>query len=74
MPLSQPDHYGTEADGTASDKFCTYCYQNGEYTDPSLTAERMIELSARGWSDQDPNLTYEQAKAQMLQILPHLER
>jgi hypothetical protein len=34
----------------------------------------MIELSARGWSDNDPNLTYEQAKAQMTEILPHLER
>jgi hypothetical protein len=74
MPLSQPEHQGTEADGSASEKYCTYCYQHGQFTDPTLTAEQMIELSARGWSDNDPTLTYEQAKAQMAEILPHLER
>ena len=74
MPLTQPEHYGTEADGAKSTKFCAYCYQQGKYTNPNITAEQMIELSARGWSDQDPNVSYEQAKTQMTQILPHLER
>ena len=71
MPLSQPEQYGTEADGSKSTKFCSYCYQQGKYTDPNITAEKMIELSARGWSDQDPNVSYEHAKTQMTQILPH---
>ena len=36
--------------------------------------EQMIEISAKGWADQDPNVSFEEAKAQMSQILPQLER
>jgi hypothetical protein len=39
-----------------------------------MTLGEMIEVSAKGWSDQDPNITYMQAKAQMEQIIPYLER
>jgi hypothetical protein len=74
MPMSQPEHFGSEADGSKSNKFCIYCYKDGRFTHPDATLEQMIEISAKGWSDQDPNISYEQAKTQMAQILPHLER
>ena len=74
MPLSQPELFGTEADGSKSEKYCVYCYKDGKYTQPDATLEQMIEISAKGWSDQDPSVTYEQAKAQMKQALPQLER
>jgi len=74
MPLGKPELFGTEADGAKSEKYCTYCYQNGVFTQPDATLEEMIEISAKGWSDQDPNTSYEQAKAQLFQMLPHLER
>ena len=74
MPMSQPEQFGSEADGSKSNKFCIYCYKDGRFTQSDATLEQMIEISAKGWSDQDPNVTYEQAKTQMAQILPHLER
>ncbi len=33
MPLKQdPEHGGTEADGTKSPRYCSYCYQDGKFT------------------------------------------
>jgi hypothetical protein len=46
----------------------------GEFTGPKTTFDEMIEISAKGWSDQDPDVSLEQARAQVKQILPHLER
>ena len=74
MPMNQPDLLGTEADGSKIEKYCVYCYKDGEFIQPDATLEQMIEISARGWSDQDPNVTFEQAKTQMQNVLPHLER
>ena len=74
MPLSQPEHFGTEADGSKSKKYCFYCYKDGAYTLPNATLKEMIEISAKGWSDQDPNITYAQAKTFLEKCLPQLER
>ena len=74
MPLKQPELFGNEADGSKSEKYCVYCYKDGKFTQPDATLEQMIEISAKGWSDQDPNITYEQAMTQMAAVLPHLER
>ena len=33
MPLKRdPQHGGTNADGTRSEKYCSYCYQDGRFT------------------------------------------
>ena len=74
MPLSQPEHHGTEADGSKTKKYCVYCYKDGAFTMPNATLEEMIEISAKGWSEQDPNMTYAQAKAFLEKCLPQLER
>jgi hypothetical protein len=74
MPLHKPEDHGTEANGSQSKKYCAYCYQTGEFREPEMTLDEMIEISAKGWSDQDPDVSLEQARTQMKQILPHLER
>jgi hypothetical protein len=74
MPLNKPEDHGTEANGSQSKKYCAYCYQTGEFREPEMTLDEMIEISAKGWSDQDPDVSLEQARTQMKQILPHLER
>ncbi|MGD2251069.1 MAG: zinc ribbon domain-containing protein [Candidatus Methanofastidiosia archaeon] len=74
MPLQTPEDFGTEADNSKSEKYCRYCYQNGEFTYPDITLEEMIEFSAKGWSDQDQNVTLEHERAQLKEFLPHLER
>ena len=43
MPLSKdPQGGGTNSDGTKSLKYCSYCYQNGEFSSPEIdTAKKM---------------------------------
>jgi len=74
MPLHKLEDHGTEANGSQSKKYCAYCYQIGEFREPEMTLDEMIEISAKGWSDQDPDVLLEQARTRMKQILPHLER
>ena len=37
---------GTEVDGSESKDFCKQCYQNGEFTNPDISLEEMIEVVA----------------------------
>ena len=42
MPLKKdPNGGGTEKDGSKSKKYCSYCYENGEFTNPDITVEEM---------------------------------
>jgi hypothetical protein len=43
MPLSKDEKGGgTEADGRPSSEYCSHCYRAGSFTDPDLTADRMV--------------------------------
>ena len=35
---------GTEADGSASEKWCKLCYLNGQFTGPDCTLDQMIQI------------------------------
>ena len=42
MPLCKdPKGSGTNADGEPSNKYCSYCYEDGEFLQPDITAEEM---------------------------------
>ena len=42
MPLTKdPKGGGTNADGTKSKMYCSYCYENGKFLQPNVTAEEM---------------------------------
>jgi hypothetical protein len=45
MPMSKdPQHGSTNADGTKNLMYCSYCYQNGTFTSPDMTADEMKML------------------------------
>ena len=45
MPFQQDQHKGgTEADGKKSAMYCSYCYQDGRFTDDFKTAAEMREF------------------------------
>jgi hypothetical protein len=46
MPMRNKADFGTEADGSRSADYCTYCYRNGAFTDPGITIDRMAEKGA----------------------------
>jgi hypothetical protein len=42
MPLKRdPQNGGTHADGSRSIMYCSYCYQDGAFTQPDFTAQQM---------------------------------
>jgi len=48
MPLSKdPAGGGTEADGTKSEKYCSFCYVDGRFMHPEFTAAEMQDFCVR---------------------------
>lgn len=43
MPIFSGEEAGTEKDGTESSSYCVHCYQKGEFTEPDLSHEEMIQ-------------------------------
>lgn len=42
MPLNKdPKQGGTNADGSRNTVYCSFCYENGRFTQPDITAEEM---------------------------------
>ncbi|MDA0733639.1 MAG: zinc ribbon domain-containing protein [Chloroflexi bacterium] len=76
MPMAQAidGDFGTNADGSKNPEYCAYCYQKGDFTDPSMTLEEMIETASKGWSDQDPDVSYVQALVVVKETVPTLKR
>jgi len=49
MPLSKDEKGGgTEKDGTKSLKYCSYCYNNGEFVGGNVTLQEFSENSRKG--------------------------
>lgn len=44
MPLGET-FYGTQKDGTFSDEYCRFCFQNGIFTQPDQTLAEIIQSS-----------------------------
>lgn len=45
MPLNKdPKEGGTNTDGSISKIYCSCCYQNGEFTNPNISAKEMREF------------------------------
>jgi hypothetical protein len=48
MPISRDEKGGgTEADGSKSTRYCSHCYEKGQFTLPQLTVNEMKERVAR---------------------------
>jgi len=73
MPMSESEHFGTEKDGSKSEEYCSYCYQNGSFLNESITLEEMIDFSAQK-IDEAGIMPYAEAKAMTGQFLPELKR
>lgn len=76
-PMQQPDHFGTEADGTPARDYCIYCYKEGKFT-ADCSMEEMIQFCAQfhdqmQGQDGQP-YTHEEAVAAMQKFFPMLKR
>lgn len=41
MPIDNPEDRGIEKDGSKSDDYCKYCYQDGAILNPEMTLDEM---------------------------------
>lgn len=77
MPLRCKEDCGTNHDGTSSEEYCCYCFQNGAFAS-ECTMEEMIEHCA-GFveefnKDNGTSFTREEAIAEMTLYFPTLKR
>ncbi|PUZ29756.1 hypothetical protein DCC81_10045 [Chitinophaga parva] len=71
LPIENPEDRGTEANGSKSDLYCKYCYQNGHFTDPDMTLDRMKKIAEEEMKKQQlPGNVIKQA----MDMLPRLQR
>ena len=73
MPMTTPEEFGTNDDGSAHDEYCTYCYQEGEFTDPNLTLAHMIDFTAEMMVN-DEGMSESKAKQAARESLTPLKR
>ena len=71
MPMTAAD-YGTNADGTKNKDYCSYCYQNGEFTS-DITMEEMINFCVPKVVE-NTELNEEEARKMMEEMFPNLKR
>lgn len=46
MPIEESaGNFGTEVDGSASDEYCSFCFRDGEFTNPHQTVDGMVASS-----------------------------
>ncbi|WP_462384688.1 zinc ribbon domain-containing protein [Intestinibacillus massiliensis] len=71
MPMTKPEEYGTEADGSRSAEYCVYCMEKGAFT-ADCTMEQMIETCL----DVAPKIYTDREKSRemMLSYFPTLKR
>ena len=74
MPMGPTDElYGTEADGTKSADYCSYCYANGALS-AAGTMQEMIDFCVQPMVENIPGMTEEGARAMMNEHFPKLKR
>lgn len=76
MPLTD-ENKGTNVDGSSNEHYCMYCYRSGKFVQ-NFTMSQMIEYCAQFTEQMNKesgqHLTPGEAKEQMYQFFPQLER
>lgn len=44
MPMKISECFGTNTDKTKNNDYCCHCFQNGDFVEPQMTMEEMIDL------------------------------
>lgn len=73
MPMSSSEMFGTKNDGTETDEFCVYCYQNGQFTTPNITIQEMIDKCISIITQQNI-MPEDQARDLVTKTIPNLNR
>lgn len=77
MKMSNCEAFGTNADGTKCEEYCTYCFQNGAFTTNCTmkeAIEKNLEYLEEFNRDSNTKFTKEEARGEMLAYFPTLKR
>ncbi len=71
--LKKPTEFGTTATRCIDINYCRYCYWKGEFTEPDITMEQMIEKVAKSIVAQS-KMPMEKALTVAGELVPTLKR
>ncbi|GAA3876009.1 zinc ribbon domain-containing protein [Celeribacter arenosi] len=66
-----PEGGGTRADGTRTQEYCSFCYRDGEFLQPRISAHQMQKRSRQQMRDQG---TWAPLAWLFARQIPHLKR
>jgi hypothetical protein len=72
MPLQKKGDFGQNADGSQSEEYCCYCFQNGKFLDEGITLEDKIEKNVE--IAVQMRMPEDEARKMASNILPKLKR
>ncbi len=72
-PIHGSEDFGTNTDGSKNSEYCVYCFKSGNLTNPHLTMEQMIDISAILIS-RFMNIPEKEGKEKAKVIIPRLKR
>ena len=74
MPMGTTDEmYGTNADGSKSEDYCKYCFENGAFT-ADCTMDEMIEACVPHMASANSGMSEDEARKMMKGFFPKLKR
>ena len=73
MPMLKPQDFGTNQDGSKSEEYCCYCWQKGEFTEPNITMDQMVDKVARMMA-QIQHIPEDSAIEMCVHCIPKLKR
>ena len=73
MPIRKAEDYGTDTNGLKVNDYCRYCFQKGQFTEPSITMQQMIDRVARVMVDK-MKMPESEAKGMAEKLIPKLKR
>ena len=72
MPMVETEDFGTEDDGSKNQEYCKYCFQEGDFTNPGISKEEMIEKLVDLANKMGKSK--EEAKKMAEEVIPKLKR
>ena len=74
MPMGATDEmYGANVDGSKSEDYCKYCFDNGAFT-AQCTMDEMIEFCVPHMSGANSGMSADEARKMMREFFPALKR
>ena len=74
MPMGATDEmFGTNADGSKSEDYCSYCFKNGAFS-ADCTMDEMVEYCVPHVISANPGMSEDTARKMMYEFFPVLKR